>query len=178
MSSSAESATTVGHLLHAGRQRAGLSLKEVAERTCIRRAYLEALEADRYDLLPGEVYAQGFTRLYAQAIGLDADPLLAQIRHLKATGSVWVEEPAEEKKAGLSAVLLWGLVTLVVFGVVVGFLYRLWYAPPLAEKMPPAPAPVVLQEVLPVVNPEQAADRDEMVSTGLAEPAPVFPGRP
>lgn len=113
---------TVGFRLHEGRQRTGLSLKEMAEKTCIRRTYLEALEADRFDLLPGEVYAQGFTRIYAKVVGLDAEPLLAQIRQLKETGQFWVEDPVDIQKQGRP--LLWVCLLLIVVGLVGGFLYR------------------------------------------------------
>jgi hypothetical protein len=37
----------------------------------IRKRYLEALEGERFELLPGEVYARGFLREYAEFLGLD-----------------------------------------------------------------------------------------------------------
>lgn len=61
----------LGALLRDGRERAGLTTSALAQRTHVRRAYLEALEEGRYGELPEDVYARNFVRLYAQAVGLD-----------------------------------------------------------------------------------------------------------
>lgn len=67
--------TTTGALLRARRQELGLTLDEVADRTRIRRTYLEALEEDRTDLLPGETYRTGFLRIYANLLGMKPEQL-------------------------------------------------------------------------------------------------------
>jgi cytoskeleton protein RodZ len=127
---------TVGFLLKEHRQRAGLSLHEIAKRTCIRRAYLEALEADRFDLLPGEIYVLGFLRNYADTIGLEAAPLIAQIRGQKLPGLIREDEPAGKEKSGMPAVLCWALLALIIVGVAGGLLYREWHTGPAGEKVP------------------------------------------
>jgi cytoskeleton protein RodZ len=66
----------LGERLKAARERAGLELSVVAQRTHVRRAYLEALEEGRYGELPEDVYARNFVRLHAQTVGLDPAPLL------------------------------------------------------------------------------------------------------
>jgi cytoskeletal protein RodZ len=66
----------IGERLHNAREAKGLSLRAVADLTRIRAIYLQALEEERFDLLPGAVYARGFLRTYADALGLDADRLL------------------------------------------------------------------------------------------------------
>ncbi len=66
----------LGDRLRAGRERAGLELSELAQRTHVRRAYLEALEDGRYADLPEDVYTRNFVRLHAQTVGLDPAPLL------------------------------------------------------------------------------------------------------
>lgn len=71
---------TVGALLKNRRQELGLSLAEVAGKTHIRRAYLEALEADFFEALPGEAYQSGFLRNFAAALGLDPGSVLRQWR--------------------------------------------------------------------------------------------------
>ncbi|HXV19666.1 MAG TPA: helix-turn-helix transcriptional regulator [Desulfuromonadales bacterium] len=71
---------TVGILLKNRRQELGLSLAEIASKTNIRRTYLEALEDDRYEALPGEAYQSGFLRNYAGALGLEAGSVLRQWR--------------------------------------------------------------------------------------------------
>ncbi len=62
---------TIGARLRERRCELGLDLEALAATTRIRRTYLEALENDRFDLLPGEAYVSGFLRSYAAALGLD-----------------------------------------------------------------------------------------------------------
>lgn len=71
---------TVGALLKSRRQELGLSHAEIASRTHIRRAYLEALEADLFEALPGEAYQSGFLRNYAAVLGLQPASVLRQWR--------------------------------------------------------------------------------------------------
>ncbi len=51
--------------------RRGLAIAEVAADTRINPAYLEAMEAERWELLPAPVYARGFFRSYARYLRLD-----------------------------------------------------------------------------------------------------------
>lgn len=53
-----------------------ISLREVAERTKISLRYLEAMEEDRFDVLPAPVFAKGFLREYARYVGLSADDVV------------------------------------------------------------------------------------------------------
>jgi cytoskeleton protein RodZ len=66
----------LGARLKQAREGAGLTLSDVALRTHVRRAYLEALEEGRYAELPEDVYARNFVRLYGQALGLEPQPLV------------------------------------------------------------------------------------------------------
>lgn len=68
----------LGRVLRDARERSGLDLSDLAEVTHVRRVYLTALEEGRYRDLPEDVYARNFVRLYANAVGLDAAPLLDQ----------------------------------------------------------------------------------------------------
>jgi len=53
-----------------------MSVSEVAQRLKFSMRHIEALEADRYDALPGGPYARGMVRTYAKLLGIDAAPLL------------------------------------------------------------------------------------------------------
>jgi len=75
---------TVGALLRNRRQELGLSVAEVAAKTHIRRAYLEALEADHFEVLPGDAYQSGFLRNYAGTLGLEPGSVLRQWREQSA----------------------------------------------------------------------------------------------
>jgi hypothetical protein len=66
----------IGGSLAAARRARGLELADVERRTQIRTHQLAALEAERWDELPGRAYARAFLRTYATALGLDADSLV------------------------------------------------------------------------------------------------------
>jgi cytoskeleton protein RodZ len=78
---------TVGTLLRDRRQDLGLSLAEVAAKTNIRSAYLEAMEADLFESLPGGAYQSGFLRNYAGMLGLEPASVLRQWREQTASAS-------------------------------------------------------------------------------------------
>jgi len=88
---------SVGEALRQAREARGISLAEAEEATKVRQKFLEALEQDDFQRLPGEVYRRGFLKSYAIYLGLDPEPLLARYRAQRA--------PAEEQKAapGVSA---------------------------------------------------------------------------
>lgn len=77
-----DDAITLGNWLVGHRQRLDCSLAELAARTRIRQGYLEALEKERFDQLPGEAYLLGFLRLYAGELGLPPAEALRRYRQL------------------------------------------------------------------------------------------------
>ncbi len=62
-----------GSYLKHERELRGVSLEEIASLTKIHIRYLNALENNQYDDLPGEVFIKGFIRSYARAIGANVD---------------------------------------------------------------------------------------------------------
>jgi cytoskeleton protein RodZ len=71
-----EPVTELGALLRKAREERGISLLEAEQATRIRRVFLQAIEEDRFDDLPGQVYGRGFVRSYATYLGLDPDEVL------------------------------------------------------------------------------------------------------
>lgn len=67
---------TPGAYIKHQRTRKGMSLDQLAAVTKIPKPQLELLEADRYDELPGMVFAKGFMRCCARALDLDPDTVL------------------------------------------------------------------------------------------------------
>ncbi|MDP4796962.1 MAG: DUF4115 domain-containing protein [Rhodospirillales bacterium] len=76
----ADRSPPVGALLRASRLRVGEELRAVADVLCIRYPYLEAIENCRYEQLPGNTYAVGFIRTYAEHLGLDGDEVVRRYR--------------------------------------------------------------------------------------------------
>ncbi|HJW83692.1 MAG TPA: RodZ domain-containing protein [Anaerolineae bacterium] len=68
----------IGSRLREAREAHGLSIDDIQKATRIKRAFVEAIEVDRFEALPGPVQARGFIRSYANQVGLDPDELLMQ----------------------------------------------------------------------------------------------------
>jgi flagellar biosynthesis protein FlhG len=62
-----------GPLLRRIREARGVELREIAERSKVGMAYLQALEAETFDKLPAAVYVRGFLVEYAKVLGLDPE---------------------------------------------------------------------------------------------------------
>jgi len=66
----------IGQSLREARERRGIALPEAESATMIRARYLEALEVERFELLPEGPYLRSFLREYAEYLGLDGDRIL------------------------------------------------------------------------------------------------------
>jgi len=83
-----------GEELKRERELRGIGLREVAEATKVNIRYLEAMERNDFEHLPGGVFNRGFVRAFAQFIGVDPDAMVnaylmeeqAQTGHGGATG--------------------------------------------------------------------------------------------
>jgi len=67
-----------GKYLRSEREMRGIPLEEIAESTKIQKRFLEALETNYYEVLPGEVFVRGFVHSYAKAIGADIEEILGK----------------------------------------------------------------------------------------------------
>ena len=63
----------IGASLREARVKRGLSPADVHKAIRIRDRYLQALEEERWELLPGDAYVKGFLRTYADYLGLDGN---------------------------------------------------------------------------------------------------------
>jgi len=62
-----------GETLKRERELREISLRQISEATKINLRYLEALEENRFDALPGGLFNKGFIRAYATYIGIDCE---------------------------------------------------------------------------------------------------------
>jgi cytoskeleton protein RodZ len=69
----------IGSSLREARRRRGVELSDASAATLIRARYLEALESERFDLLPEGPYLRSFLREYAEFLGLDGDILVTEL---------------------------------------------------------------------------------------------------
>jgi cytoskeleton protein RodZ len=61
----------IGNSLREARLRQGFDFGRVEDETKIRAKYIQALEDERFEILPAETYVKGFLRTYAEYLGLD-----------------------------------------------------------------------------------------------------------
>jgi transcriptional regulator with XRE-family HTH domain len=71
---------SLGQELREAREARHISIEEIASATKIGSRYLQALEADRLDFMPGEFFIKGIIRTYSRAIGLDGEAVLAKYK--------------------------------------------------------------------------------------------------
>ena len=65
-----------GSYLKQERELRGVPLEEISSTTKIHIRFLQALEDNRFDELPGEVFIKGYIRSYAKTIGSDVEEML------------------------------------------------------------------------------------------------------
>lgn len=80
---------SVGRRLRLAREAAGLSLADISARTKISERHLTAIEEDRFSDLAGRTYAVGFSRTYAQSVGLDEREIAGGVREALAAEESW-----------------------------------------------------------------------------------------
>lgn len=119
------SASSVGTLLCATRMRLGKDLQHIAEVLHIRYNFLVAIEDGRYEDLPGQAYAIGFVRAYADHLGLDGDEIVRRYKEessgVQRKAAYEFPLPAADSGVPSGALLL--------CAVVVGMLaYGIWYS--------------------------------------------------
>jgi cytoskeletal protein RodZ len=64
---------TLGQQLKQAREEKSVSLQEIAESTHISIRFLQAIENDAYDVLPGGVFNRAFVRKFASRVGFDEE---------------------------------------------------------------------------------------------------------
>jgi cytoskeleton protein RodZ len=124
--------THFGARLKEQREKRGITLDQISKSTKIGTRFLEALEEDHFDRLPGGIFNKGFVRAYARSVGLDADQAVTD--YLAATGANQLNpealdqaplpEPPPEVKRPRSAGFPWG--TIATLLLILAFSFAVW----------------------------------------------------
>ena len=69
---------TFGENLKREREMRGVSLDEISAATRIATRFLQAIENEQWDQLPGGVFNRGFVRAVAHYLGLDEESIVAE----------------------------------------------------------------------------------------------------
>jgi cytoskeleton protein RodZ len=88
--------TPVGENLRRERLKRNLELEEISRELKISMRFLQAIENDQYDKLPGGVFAKSFARQYARLLGLNEEDIAGQVQQV--VGPVEVPQPVETPK--------------------------------------------------------------------------------
>jgi cytoskeleton protein RodZ len=83
---------SLGQELKQLREDKGISLRQISDATHIGMRFLQAIESDSFDALPGGIFNRSFVRKYAKYIGIDEEQVLARYDHQVA------EQPIEQPK--------------------------------------------------------------------------------
>ena len=62
------------------RQKKGIALRAISESTKISMRFLEAIESEEFEKLPGGVFTTSYIKQYASAIGMPSEELLSYYR--------------------------------------------------------------------------------------------------
>ncbi|MDE2574614.1 MAG: helix-turn-helix domain-containing protein, partial [Rhodospirillales bacterium] len=165
-------ALRLGSDLRAARERLGWSLPAIAAHLRIRLPFLEAIEDGRMRDLPGNAYALGFVRTYAQSLGLDPDDVARRFRaeaaDINRKTELTFPAPVPERGVPAGAVVLLGAVLMI--GAYVG-----WYRMS-ASRQPAADAvqkvPAHLAALVPSPKPPTPATPSPAAAP-TAPPAPA-----
>jgi transcriptional regulator with XRE-family HTH domain len=167
---------SIGEQLRRAREAKGLSLDDVASRTRIPIRHLQNIEREDWDALPAATYAVGFTRNYANALGLDGATLARALRDRIGGPSHRAAAPEYYAQADPARVPPKSLVFAAIFLAILIGAYLVWRstlddgrgAPP-ALDIPVAPAPGPAPAAPAAPSPQAAAGQSvTLVATGEA----------
>jgi cytoskeleton protein RodZ len=120
------SSTPFGEQLKREREMRGVSLDEVSAATRINTRFLEAIENDRWNELPGGAFNRGFIRSIARFLGLDEDSMVAEYA-LGTSQTSNVREVASLGETGRNWRPVLVLAVIVILLLVTGLLVHHFY---------------------------------------------------
>lgn len=163
--------TPFGDRLKREREMRGVTLEEIAVATRIAPRFLEALENERWDQLPGGVFNRGFVRSVARFLGMDEDSLvgeyaLATSAHDTAGSAKWDEGSRSILRRRVAGVALIIVLLGLAFG---GWLTFYKYGHKLFGWLKSQP-PAVLQQPA-ATTPNQAAQNNSQQASASSPSA-------
>jgi len=115
----------IGNTLREARVRRNLTLQQVEEDTKIRVKYVQAMENEDFDVMPGATYVKGFLRTYSEYLALDPEVMLDEYRS-RGVKTAEIQEPfggvsmlgAPRSHRGRNTVVFVAVICLLVLGVI------------------------------------------------------------
>ncbi len=110
----------IGEILKKEREKRGLSLSDIARETLIREFYLEQIENDDFPRYDG--YIAAYIRKYAEALGIDPEPLVKKYKELFPE-EVHPELTNEEKVKAKSPFVISVVIVIAILSLTAIFTY-------------------------------------------------------
>ena len=116
-------AAGAGALLKAARERAGVTVEQVAASLRLEAAVIATIEAERFAELSAPVYVRGYLRAYARLLDLEADAIIAEFDAAAAAlgdpaATAWTPPRAPRRIADIAHRRVGALFTAIVLLVV------------------------------------------------------------
>ena len=96
--------TLVGDTLRRERLKRKLDLEDISRELKISTRFLQAIENDQYDKLPGGVFAKSFVRQYARLLGLDEEAIADEVQQALAPAPEVPHSAEKAKPAGVAPI--------------------------------------------------------------------------
>ena len=156
---------TVGERLREARERQKVSLHAIAAKTNISVRFLDAIEKNQFEKLPGGIFTRGFIRSYAAQVGLDPDATVAQFLSDEPGEREADEERAIGERQGIGLGVIVGA-GVILIGVTLALVYVL--APDWLRSRTRANT----DSAAPVADSAPATDTGTQPSTPPSQPSP------
>lgn len=163
---------SLGQELKRAREERGISLHDVAGKTHIGVRFLQAIESDSYDILPGGVFNRAFVRKFAQQVGLDEEQALKLYEEqLKEMGGEpervsYLGLDDEQSRSSSGNGLLFSLLALLILGAGLYAAYLIFNKPSSAGGSAAA-TPTPLITPAPAASPTASPTPDSTPISGL-----------
>ena len=137
---------SLGQDLKRERELRGISLKEISSSTKISLRFLQALEEDRLDILPGNFFIKAILRTYAKFIGLEEDYVLNKYYEASLEQEQSLESKQTKRKTRPAVTknirkLIYASALIIILLLFLFFLYYLFFLK--KQTSPPTEEPTV-----------------------------------
>lgn len=170
---------TLGQQLKHSREEKGISLHQIADTTHIGVRFLQAIENDTYDILPGGVFNRAFVRKFAKQVGLDEEQAIKLYEEqLEEQGG----EPERRYQYGIEDFearpssgngLLLSFVALLILGALAYAAYQ-YFTPMVSDQKPDGSVNASTPTPTPIATPTPDASSSPSGSP-VASPSPEAP---
>ncbi len=161
-----QESVSFGTWLRRQREVRDIELREICDHTKISIRYLEALELDRFDLLPAPVFTKGFLRQYGRYIGLDPDQVVNT--YLNALNEEAADQKQPRQSAGGPSQRWFGFLLAIAAVILLALVSYLTLVTDRSKGGDSEGRPgIAAPPVVPVTIPEEAAEIDEVSTAPL-----------